>query len=197
MYDPVFLIIRKLATEMRSFLFILIGIFCFSFLEEDVIVWSKDRKLTWDDYKGKVQRRFAAASTVYSLGRKVLLEDNKPVARIQAYFYCNDSWRNVDWISESVLAHEQKHFDIVELFCRKIRKQITEMTFKDLKDAEVKVDSLYEIYNKEMDVYQDKYDDESNGSMDSAGQKKWVSKINSELKALDKYEDSFVKLKLK
>jgi hypothetical protein len=182
---------------MRQFLFILIGIFCLSFLDDDVIVWSKDRKLTWDDYKGKPQRRFAAASTVYSLGRKVLLEDNKPVARIQAYFYCNDSWRNINWISESVLAHEQKHFDIVELFCRKIRKQITEMTFNDFKDAEVKVDSLYEVYNKEMDVYQDKYDDESNGSMDAEGQRKWVAKINSEMKALENYENSFVKLKLK
>ncbi|MGZ3865316.1 MAG: DUF922 domain-containing protein [Bacteroidia bacterium] len=183
---------------MRYICFIVLASLCFSFLEEDndVIIWNKNRKLTWTDYKGKPQKRFAAASTVYSLGRKVLMQDNKPCARIQAYFYCNDSWKKEEWISESVLRHEQKHFDIVELFCRKIRKQITEMTFKNFTDAEVKVDSLYEIANKEMDLYQDKYDDETNGSMDAEGQKRWIRKIDSEMQALEKYSEILVPLKL-
>ncbi|MGZ3864114.1 MAG: DUF922 domain-containing protein [Bacteroidia bacterium] len=184
---------------MRYLGLILLIAFSLSFTEEDndVIVWNKDRKLTWNDYRGKPQRRFAAASTVYSLGRKVLMKDNEPYARIQAYFYCNDSWKKEEWISESVLRHEQKHFDIVELYCRKIRKQITEMTFRDFKDAEIKVDSLYEIANKEMDHYQDKYDDETNGSMDAEGQQRWIKKIDSELQSLNKYEDIFVQLKMK
>jgi hypothetical protein len=183
---------------MRTLLFILVTLLCVSFSADDgVIVWNKNRPLTWDDYKGKPQKRFAAASTVYSLGRKVLMQNDVPVARIEAYFYCNDSWRNIDWISESVLRHEQKHFDIVELYCRKMRKQISEMTFIDLKDAEKKVDALYETLNQEMDVYQDKYDDESDGSMDHEGQVKWSGKIAAELQALDKYQERFVPLKIK
>lgn len=183
---------------MRYFVIIALSIFCLSCLEDDVIVWSKDRKLNWNDYKGKPQKRFAAASTVYSLGRKVLNDkDGAIVARIQAYFYSNDSWKKDDWISESVLNHEQRHFDIVELFCRKMRKQISEMDFKNFDDAALKVDSLYEKYNKEMDIYQDKYDDESNGSMDSEGQKKWNTKIDKEISALDKYDATILKLKMK
>ncbi len=184
---------------MRNLLLILIGVFCFSFYKEDeIIIWSKDRKLTWTDYKGKPQKRFAAASTVYSLGRKVLNEkDGAIVARIQAYFYCNDSWKKDDWINESVLAHEQKHFDIVELFSRKIRKQISEMTFLNFDNAVEKVDSVYRVVNKEMDIYQDKYDDETNGSMDSEGQKKWSNKINIEMETLNKFQSYTVALQLK
>lgn len=184
---------------MKYLFLVIAGLFCFSFCKEDdeVIVWSKDRKLTWADYKGKPQKRFAAASTVYSLSRKVLLKDGEPVAQIQAYFYCKDSWKKDDWISESVLAHEQKHFDIVELFCRRMRKKITTMTFTNFKDAEQKVDSIYEITNKEMDIYQDKYDEETDGSMSTEGQKKWNSKINNEIAALENYAGVFVKIKLK
>ncbi len=184
---------------MRYLILFITVLFCFSFYKEDeVISWSKDRKLTWGDYKGKPQKRFAAASTVYSLGRKVLNgKDGAIVARISAYFYCNDSWKNVNWINESVLAHEQKHFDIVELYARKFRKGMSEMILSNFKDAEEKVDSLYEVINKEMDVFQDKYDDETNGSMDSEGQKKWNNNIDNEITALGKFQNSLVTLKIK
>ena len=186
---------------MRKILFILTGLIllsAFSFYEDDeVIIWNKDRKLTWNDYRGKPQKRFAAASTVYSLGRKVLLKDEKAFARIQAYFYCKDSWKKEEWINQSVLDHEQKHFDIVELYCRKMRKQITGMTFKNFDEATGKVDSLYEAYNKEMDKFQDKYDDETDGSMNGDGQRKWNKKIDDEIAALEAYQSIFIPLSLK
>ncbi len=184
---------------MRYLLFILIGLIYFSFYKEDeVISWSKERKLTWEDYKGRPQRRFAAASTVYSLGRKVINEKNGViVAQISAYFYCNDSWKKESWINESVLAHEQKHFDIVELYARKFRKRLREMIFLNANDAEDKIDSLYHVINKEMDVFQDKYDDETDGSMDGDGQKKWSNNIDNEISSLEKFQNSLVILKVK
>jgi hypothetical protein len=184
--------------QMRYLILFITIVFCFSFTDDDnIIIWNKDRKLTWDDYKGKPKKRFAAASTVYSLSRKVLLHDGKITARICAYFYCDDSWKKDDWINQSVLDHEQKHFDIVELFCRRIRKQITKMTFNDFKDAEIKVDSLYQIYNKEMDIFQDKYDDETDGSMNGDAQRKWEKKIENEIASLEAYNQIFITLKLK
>ncbi|HXB39783.1 MAG TPA: hypothetical protein VNZ49_04525 [Bacteroidia bacterium] len=179
-------------------LFITAVFFLFCIREDDdIITWSKDRKLTWADYRGKPKKRFAAASTVYSLGRKVFVQDGKTLARICAYFYCKDSWKKDDWINQSVLDHEQKHFDIVELFCRRIRKQITTMTFSDFKDAEAKVDSLYQVYNKAMDVFQDKYDDETDGSMNGDAQRKWEKKIDNEIASLEKYQSILILLKLK
>lgn len=184
---------------MRYLIFILLGLICFSFCKEDEIIsWSKERKLTWADYKGKPKKRFAAASTVYSLGRKVITESNgTTAAQINAYFYCEDSWKKDDWISESVLRHEQGHFDIVEMFARKFRKKLSEMVFFSAKEAEEKVESLYQEINKEMDVFQDKYDDETNGSMDAEGQRRWSSTIDKEILSLEKFENPVVTLKIK
>lgn len=187
---------------MPKSIFTGIVLFALSFLSfyengGEVISWSQRNKLTWSDYKGKPQKRFAAASTVYSLGRHVFAEDGKVKANIEAYFYCKDSWKKDDWINDEVLAHEQKHFDIVELYARRFRKQISGMVFLGLKDAEKKVEAVYQILNKEMDVYQDKYDDETDGSMNGAGQRKWNDKIDAEIRSLDAYSVPLVTLKLK
>ena len=186
---------------MRSISFIVAALILFASLaykgEEDVLTWSNNRKLSWDDYKGKPQKRFAAASTVYSLGREVYDDGAVIKARITAYFYCQDSWKKDDWISDEVLAHEQRHFDIVELFARRLRKQLGGMVFLNLKDAEKKVESMYQIVSKEMDLYQDKYDTESDGSMNGDGQRKWNKKIAEELSELEDHTGQVVRLKLR
>jgi hypothetical protein len=187
---------------MRRVIFIFIGIltiasFSFREGEEDVITWNKDRKLTWNDYRGKPKPRFAAASTVYSLGRNIYEENGQVIARLEAYFYCKDSWKKDDWISDEVLSHEQKHFDIVELYARKLRKQAQGFTCTGLKEAEYKIDSLYNILNKAMDVYQDQYDDETDGSMNGDEQRRWIRKIDRELKELDAYASTKIIIKIK
>lgn len=182
---------NKILTRWLPVLALLLVIFLLAgaFVKDDecVITWSPQRKLNWSDYRGKPKPRFAAASTVYSLGRNIYEEDGKVLARIEAYFYCNDSWKKEAWISDEVLAHEQKHFDIVELYARKLRKQAAELSCRNLGDAETKIDSLYKIVSKEMDVYQDTYDDATDGSMDGDQQRKWIRKIDAELKALEAY----------
>jgi hypothetical protein len=160
-----------------------------------VITWSPSRKLNWDDYKGKPKPRFAAASTVYSMGRDITEEDGKLKASIEAYFYCNDSWKKEQWINDEVLAHEQKHFDIVELYARKLRKQIAAIQFLDLKSAEIRIDSMYKVISEEMDAYQDKYDEATDGSMNGDAQRKWIKKIDSELLELEAYARNPVILK--
>src|SRR5688572_6240991 len=84
-----------------------------------VLHWKKDLLLTWDDFQGKPAKRFAAASTAYDILKSVSPEQNKTVTvKIEAVFFKNTSWKKKNWINEQVLAHEQKHFDIVELYAR-------------------------------------------------------------------------------
>jgi hypothetical protein len=183
----------------KLFFVFMISIMSMSFIGEDecVITWSPQRKLNWDDYKGKPKPRFAAASTVYSLGRNIYEEEGKVKARIEAFFYCNDSWKKEQWISDEVLSHEQKHFDIVELYARKLRQQIASLTCSDLKDAERKIDSLYAIVSKDMDVYQDTYDAATDGSMNGDEQRKWNKKLDEELLLTKKWQEPTVQLKQK
>ena len=186
---------------MRFYFIILLLVSCTnsSFVkddrEEEVIVWQKNRKLTWDDYQGKRQKRFAAASTVYSMYRNVSkTPSGNIIASVKAFFYPKDSWKS-NWIDDALLAHEQKHFDIVELYARKLRKQLTQIKVLNEEDAQLKLDSLHKIIDAEMDAFQDKYDDETNSSMAHDAQISWIKKIDAAIDNLAAYQNTDIKLK--
>ena len=186
---------------MRFYFFILLLVSCTntSFKQddgEDVIVWQKNHRLTWNDYKGKPQHnRFAAASTVYSMHRHIYKDANGNImASIKAHFYPQDSWKG-SYLDDALLAHEQKHFDIVELYARKLRKQLMEIKVRNEEDAQQKMDSLHKIIDDEMDAYQDKYDKESDYSMAHDEQAAWIKQIDAAIDSLSAYQNTEVKFK--
>jgi uncharacterized protein DUF922 len=162
---------------------------------EEKIFWQKNRRLTWDDYKGKPQHRPAEASTVYSMYRVIYVDADKNImASVKAVFYPKDSWKG-HYIDDALLAHEQRHFDIVELYARKLRKQLSKIKVKDEKDAQQKLDSLHAIIDKEMDAFQDKYDKDTNYSMAHDEQQSWIKKIDAAVDNLVAYQNTEVRLK--
>jgi uncharacterized protein DUF922 len=162
---------------------------------EEKMIWQKSRRLTWDDYKGKRQKRFAAASTVYSMYRTIYVDSAKNIiASVKAVFYPKDSWKG-NYLDDALLAHEQRHFDIVELYARKLRKQLGKIKVKDKKDAEQKLDSLHAIIDKEMDAFQDKYDKDTDYSMARDEQQSWIQKIDAAIESLVAYQNTEVRLK--
>ena len=164
--------------------------------KKDIIVWQENKPLTWDDFRGKPERRFAAASTHYDIIKSLnKVNDVSAEINIEAIFLCKKSWKKTIWVNPSVLAHEQKHFDIVELYARKLRKQLTQIKVHSEEDAEQKLDSLYKIIDAEMDAYQDKYDDETNSSMSHDAQISWIKKIDAAIDSLSAYQNTEVKLK--
>jgi hypothetical protein len=177
---------------MRSALLILITFLsCASVQrndESDVILWQENRLLSWDDFKGRPQRRFAGASTHYNMVKELTDKETYAVVEVKALFYTEKSWKKPLWVNESLLAHEQKHFDIVELFSRKLRRMIQEETYPGYKDLKLRTDSMYDVIDKQMDLYQDQYDDETNGSMYGEGQRAWNKKIMEEIHALEKFK---------
>ncbi|MBP7807903.1 MAG: hypothetical protein KA163_01290 [Bacteroidia bacterium] len=158
--------------------------------EKDVLVWDETRLLTWDDFRGKPAKRMSAASTYYDIFKTTEEKNGKAEINIEAVFFCNKSWKKVSWINQQVLEHEQKHFDIVELYARKLRKLISETKYSSYANFKMVSDSLYAVIDKEMDVYQDKYDDETDASMNGDKQREWNKKIPIEIKALSLYKNS-------
>ena len=187
---------------MRAYFILLILVSCTatSFKQDDVnegMVWQKNRRLTWADYQGKPQHRFAAASTVYSMYRHISKDASGNIyASIKAIFYPKDSWKS-NWIDDALLAHEQRHFDIVELYARKLRKQLSLIQVHGKDDAQQKLDSLHSLIDAEMDAYQDTYDEETNYSMAHDEQASWIIKIDKAIDSLNTYQNTEVKLTLK
>lgn len=155
--------------------------------DDNKILWTSERKLIWADFKGIVPATtepFVVAITCYSIKVKYDFTDDGVLNyKIENYFFKNESWTITS--ENSVLAHEQLHFDIAELYARKIRKSFDSLKIKKNYDIE----TFKEIYHskiKKCDDYQSLYDSEVTGN--TINQKKWNKKINCELLKLKKYE---------
>ena len=152
---------------------------------DSIVTWSKTYKLEWSDYTGQLNPDvFAYAVTSYKIDIipehvKVDAQDhilNYQDLTVLANFYKNHSWT----ISTDIdlLNHERLHFDIAELFARKIRTR-----FSELKTAKEKRFSVYwDEYStlwKACRQLQKQYDLETNHGAKKAENDQWIAKINA------------------
>jgi hypothetical protein len=180
---------------MRTFI-LCIALFLSDILSsqsEEIIVWHPDRPLTWSDFRGKPEHRNSIASTHYSLKRKVTEHNGYATVKIYAAFYPEESWKRRR--KKNVLKHEQRHFDIVELYARKFRKEVSTTSFKNYEELKEKLEIYHTKIDKELDVYQNQYDRATNHSRNSRRQAKWDSKVLIELDALKDYKENVVEVR--
>ncbi|HEY6503868.1 MAG TPA: DUF922 domain-containing protein [Chitinophagaceae bacterium] len=155
--------------------------------KEELIDWKADRQLLWTDYKGEPDPGSdAAALTATYLGIEYDISEKGFSWKIQCRFSKNRSWGRSK--TDYILQHEQGHFDIAEIFARKLNKKMSEYKFnktsyqKDLK-------SIYESISKEKEDFQNQYDRESDHSRKKEQQAEWIKKIEGMLKELNDYAD--------
>jgi len=171
-------------------LVVIISLIFFAFSKNDCpIEWSADRPLQREDFKGKRIHKGVVASTTYNITKEIEEDNGRLKVNVKAYFYCYNSWILNDTIGNDVVLHEQKHFDIAELYARKLRKQLRDMYFKNKEDAGRRSDSLFKLINEEMDAFQDKYDNETDHSRNGTRQRKWNERIAIRLNELKNYSD--------
>jgi antirestriction protein len=149
------------------------------------IEWSAVKRLTWDDYLAVPSSNSdAAAITSTALGVEYHLKNNNLTYTITCRFSKTASWGRHK--TEYILLHEQGHFDITELFARKLAKELKEHKFNPHNYQ----DDVSKIYKKVMDEkeeYQTKYDKETDFSRNKQEQSEWLQKIKDELDDLDEY----------
>ena len=178
---------------MIKFLFIFA---CFFLLQSDAIEemsWNESYKLTWNDFKGEPNLDTDAVAITASgiaFSYSIKESDSKVYGfntLVKAYFYPEHSWCKSDLVDAHVLGHEQLHFDITELHARIFRQRITQI--QPHKGIAITLQKLHESIEDELSDTQNKYDSESNFSIDFAGQKKWELDILKRLKTLEKYKN--------
>jgi hypothetical protein len=157
--------------------------------EEQFIEWSAAKKLTWNDYLATPSSLSdAAAITSTALGIEYHLRNNVLSYKITCRFSKTRSWGKHKTIY--ILQHEQGHFDITEIFARKLAREIKEYKFNPKKYQE----DLTKIYKKvmeEKEEYQNQYDAETDYSRNKEKQAEWVMKIREELEQLNEYADYY------
>lgn len=167
------------------FLIIVFTFFNVSAQNQETIIWKPGVKLSWSNFKGKapVGNR-AAAMTASGVNYKYTTyfdkkNGNKFTYEVIAIFYPRKSWYRPKICTDITLSHEQIHFDIAELYARKMREKLSKVvpssnTYKQAR-------AIYTSVNKELDAYQDLYDKETNYSRDLEKQLFWQEKVKKEL----------------
>lgn len=169
---------------------------------DDIILWEERVFLQPEDFRIVKEvdpydtRNGLTTYKIEILPREVLVDENNQIANflkmnLAIYFYKNKSWLGKK-NDKQLLAHEQNHFNIGELFARKMRKAFEELKEKKIKDFNA-YQNVYTTYWKECKAYQRKYDQETfNGTLaEPSGD--WLLKVDQELYELEEYTYTKVK----
>jgi len=160
-------------------------------LKNDTIIWQKDSSLNASDFKGKVSKEWAGCAVTFIMVEPIESNGNMYFS-VQAVF--DKSKSSIIKTSDYVLKHEQLHFDICELFARKLRKMLVETDFKKVKNIQHEIQTMYNKVNTEYAKYQRKYDEDTNHGENPAKQKVWGDDVANQMKDLEKYSSTTVNI---
>ncbi len=157
----------------------------------DTIRWDPSYKLKWEDFQGKADptSSFSAQSNcMFSFRSGIDYKDG--VMKLSLFLYpCftkKASWVVPENKQESLLAHEQLHFDICELYIRKLRKTITGMELSVL-DPGKEIQDEFEKAWKDYQSAQSQYDRETRHGLIRDQQESWVEKVKKDLEGLEEF----------
>lgn len=153
----------------------------------DILPWSPDRKLTWNDFRGAprpggltgaaTHARIRATPRAHPLSGRVRVE-------VQALFECRKSWvREQAKGNGDLLNHEQRHFDIAEVYARRLRRELVRRRITAANYAEVKrevIDRLFHAYVQ----CDEAYDRETVHGINRDAQADWDRRIDRQLGSL-------------
>lgn len=146
--------------------------------EEDAenIPWLFERRLHWDDFHSEPQKQGdAVASTSTSLGISYQVEEGQLSYSITCTFSKQKSWGMLR--TDYILAHEQGHFDITEIFARKLYKAMQEYSY-NRKSYKQDINNIYKQIVREKEAMQASYDGQSDHSRNRKLQYEWMDKID-------------------
>lgn len=154
---------------------------------EELLDWSPSRRLTWSDYKGTPDPQSGAAATTTSyLGIQYDFKNNSVTYKIICQFSKNKSWGLHK--TDHILGHEQGHFDITEIFARKLNKETGEYHFNK-NTYQKDLQKIYEDLMDEKEKFQNQYDNETDFSRNKDKQAEWLKKIKKMLNDYKSYAD--------
>ena len=144
--------------------------------DEEFIPWIPDRRLNWDDFLCEPKRNTdAVASTSTSLGIAYQLKNNKLTYQLTCNFSKVRSWGLVK--TPYILAHEQAHFDITEIFARRLHQalqnyKVNKTTFQQ------DINRIYENVVNSKEAFQKLYDSQTDHSRHKGRQQDWLERIH-------------------
>jgi hypothetical protein len=143
------------------------------------ILWEKNRKLTYKDFKGVYNIEEAhAGNTDCEFSYTCKYEKKQLKISSKVLFDTENSWLKFN--DAALLSHEQVHFDIAEIHIRLFRQRCNNTRFTK-NEFKTQVDSIFNLTDADCDVLQQKYDTETRNGILKSKQKFWQTKITNKL----------------
>lgn len=151
----------------------------------DDLHWDPVKSLSWDDFRGRPDHlaKGDAASRI-SLRARPYKKRNQLFYVVTPVFHRNESWCKKP--TPELLAHEQLHFDIAELFARKSRMKISTLKRQGVRDVSVYNAAVSEIF-EESNRVDAQYDHETVHGASRKKQTEWEYSVRIELMLLNRF----------
>jgi len=153
----------------------------------DYLPWSYARPLTWEDFMCEPkQNTDAVALTSTALGIAYNLSSGQLHYEITCNFSKVKSWGILK--TPYILAHEQGHFDITEIYARILHRELLAYKF-NRRSFRQDVNVIYDRVVKEKESFQLLYDAQTDHSRNKKVQQEWLDKIQELLTETEPYAD--------
>ncbi len=141
--------------------------------------------LTIDNFKTMESNDSSSfgATTCSQMAYRIWYKNKHVRIWIQNYFSFNKSWMK-EWARErpDILIHEQGHFNINEIQCRRFAQQLRNTSFTNNFNNEIL--SIFNKIEADADSMQHLYDQETGGCDNPERQSTWSTRIDDYLKSL-------------
>ncbi len=172
---------------MRLFLLFLLFFFCITPSNAQRtrhLKWQSKAPLQWAHFQGKPEAGDKVHAAVTYAGIEVLVEQIKfPSGQVRfkahAIFDKKSSWVKKGPPDSKLLAHEQLHFDITEVYARKLMQKLNSLQLS--KKDKAQVNKWQNRYWQAQQNAQEKYDEESVHGVDAERQQTWRALVDAEL----------------
>jgi hypothetical protein len=163
------------------------------------ISWDAKRPLTWEDFKGRADNssEFDAQTFGSIMYNFETIKPNKEYKLILGVtFNPKNSWVKAKKDTDKLLAHEQIHFDIFELYLRILVKRIEGEKMLNGTKFSDRIQKAYKKVFGELVKFQQKYDKETNHSKNEEKQKEWNEKVKKMLEEYKEYAKREIAFKI-
>ena len=147
--------------------------------------WSASRPLVLADFKGRPRAGEAhAALTSATIVAQVACRSNQFSGHVQAAFDPTLSWvRDPATITPKLLRHEQLHFDITEVYARRLRQKLAGVRIP-CADLGPTFERLSKGVYADWEKAEDQYDRDTNHGLQPAQQAQWEALVRQQLSEL-------------
>ncbi len=149
------------------------------------IYWNENTQLEFSDFRGYPTYRSAAAMSYCGIKYNSCGISKNPTYSVSAYFEPKNSWVWSNYKYDYVINHERLHFDIAEIYARKLRKYFAENQVSIRNSKRV-----YQQFFKAYEQFQNTYDEATQHGTNKKKQSEWKEKIKNELHQLNRFAEN-------